>query len=155
MNKIKVMFVCHGNICRSPIAEYCFKQICAENNFKNIEIASSATSTEEIGNDIYYAAKEVLDKNGITYEKRRARQMTQKDYEYYDYIIAMDDYNVYNLRQMFNDVNNKVYKLNYFVGNSKDISDPWYSRQFDECFNQIYIACDMLYQDLSKKEVKK
>lgn len=150
MNKIKIMFVCHGNICRSPIAEYCFKYICNKNNFTNIVIDSSSTSTEEIGNDIYYAAKEVLDKNNIPYRKRSAKQITHADYEYYDYIIAMDDYNVYNLHKMFNDVNNKIYKINYFVGNNKDISDPWYTRKFDECFNQIYKACEGLYLEVSK-----
>ena len=129
-----ILFVCHGNICRSPMAEYIMKQI--TNNEYHIE--SRATSTEEIGNDIDYRAKKVLDKNGIKYDRHYAKRITQEDYDNFDIIVCFDDYNVSKLKRMFND-NSKVIKML-----DKVIDDPWYTGLFDDAYSDIYKGCLLL-----------
>lgn len=143
---MKILFVCHGNICRSPMAEYIMKEIAKNDNFT---IESRATSFEEIGNDIYYLAKDVLKKNNIPFTKHYAKRITKEDYQKFDYIIVMDEYNKTNLlRIVGEDKLNKVYKLLSFIGLSKDVDDPWYTRRFDECFNEIYSGCKALYEHI-------
>lgn len=140
MRKYKVMFVCHGNICRSPMAEYVFKDIVKKNNKEDMFIvSSSATSLEEIGNDVYYLAKEELRRNGIAFSKRQAVRITYHDMIEYDFILIMDDYNMSNLKRMFSELYpfKNVYKLSKFISSDKDIDDPWYSRNFEKCFNEI------------------
>lgn len=150
-NMKKILFVCHGNICRSPMAEAIMKDICAKSPCHKFEIASAATSTEEIGNDIYYEAKRVLLKNKIPFESRKARQITKADYNYYDYIVVMDDYNIYNLRRIIvEDYAHKVYKLNNFIHSDKDVDDPWYTREFDKCFLEIYNGCKAMHEYILK-----
>ena len=110
---MKILFVCHGNICRSPMAEYIMKEIAKNDNFT---IESRATSFEEIGNDIYYLAKDVLRKNIIPFTKHYAKRITKEDYQKFDYIIVMDEYNKTNLlRIVGEDKLNKVYKLLSFI----------------------------------------
>ena len=100
----RVLYICHGNICRSPIAEYVFKDMVRKAGIEDdFEIASAATSREEIGNDIYPPAKMVMDAHSIVYDRRQARQVTVPDLDYYDYIIAMEDYNLRNISRMFGD----------------------------------------------------
>ena len=145
----KVLFVCHGNICRSPMAEYIMKYLCKD---EEIYISSCATSTEEIGNDLYYKTKEILDVHHIPYGKHRARQITKQDYNSYDYIIVMDDYNLYNIRKfIIDDYAHKVYKLNNFVGSEKDVDDPWYTRNFETCYQEIYNGCLKLKEHITNK----
>lgn len=137
MNKTKILFVCHGNICRSVMAEYIMKSLNSDALIK-----SRATSFEEIGNDIYPPIKEVLKRHNIKYDRHYATRITQEDYDNFDYIIVMDDYNLYNLKRIIkSDDYKKVYKLNNFIGSSKDIDDPWYTRRFEECYQEIYKAC--------------
>ena len=123
-----VLFVCHGNICRSPMAEYMFKDL-TDNKYK---IESRATSTEEIGNDIHYGTKRILDKYNIPYTRHYARQISIDDYNNFDIIVCFDDYNLNNLRRMFKDTS-KVIKLL-----DRDIADPWYTHDFDITYNDIY-----------------
>lgn len=135
--KTRVIFVCHGNICRSVMAEYIMKSL---NN--DLIIESRATSTEEIGNDIYPPVKRTLDIHDIKYDKHSASQITKSEYHLADYVIVMDSYNLFNLKRIIGDVDySKIYKLNYFVETDDDIEDPWYSREFEKCFNEIYKAC--------------
>ena len=136
----KIMFVCHGNICRSPMAEYIFKYL--SNN--NYIVESRATSTEEIGNDIYYLAKKELDMHNIPYSKHKALQITLEEYNEYDLIVCFDEKNINNLNRLF--VNNKkVIKLL-----DKDIDDPWYTGDFKKTYFEIYEGCVELLKKLKK-----
>ena len=108
---VKIMFICHGNICRSVSAEYIMKDL-AKKNGVELYVSSAATSREEIGNDIYFPAKRKLKEKGIPFSRHYARQATMSDYLSYDYLICMDENNVRNLNRMFdNDPDHKIYKL--------------------------------------------
>ena len=140
---IKILFVCHGNICRSPMAEFVMKNLVNKKGMADqFEIASAATSTEEIGNPVYPPAKRKLKEHGISCEGKTARQMTKEDYAYYDYIIAMDRFNLKNMtRFVGNDADNKVSLLMDFTNRPKDVADPWYTGDFDETWNDVYEGC--------------
>ena len=125
-----ILFVCHGNICRSPMAEYIFKYLTKE----KYKVESRATSTEEIGNDMHYKTKEQLIKHNIPFNRHKAKQITLDDYNNYDIIICFDNYNLNNLKRMFN--GNKEIKLL-----DNDIDDPWYTGDFDKTYNEIYYGC--------------
>ena len=132
----KVLFICHGNVCRSVSAEYIMKDL-AKKNGVDLYVSSAATSREEIGNDIYPPAKRKLKEKGVPFSRHYARQATMSDYLSYDYLICMDENNVRNLNRMFdNDPDHKIYKLL-----SRDVSDPWYSNDFETAYNDIYEGC--------------
>ncbi len=151
----KIMFVCHGNICRSPMAEFIFKDMLKKAHIENDFLVSScATSTEEIyngvGNEVYPPAKRELAKHGISCEGKRAVQLKKGDYEKYDLFIAMDDYNVRNIMRIFGtDSEGKVKKLLSFTGANGNVSDPWYSGEFDVAYRVIYEGCKALMEYLS------
>ena len=129
---MKIMFVCLGNICRSPMAEYIFKSLDKDNKYI---ISSSGISDEEYGNDIYPPAKDILNKYNIKYDKHFAHKITKEEYDENDYIVVMEDYHINRLNSMFGD-NNKVIKLL-----EKHIEDPWYTGNFDKVYNEIYEGC--------------
>lgn len=134
---IKILFICHGNICRSVMAEYIMKDLIKKEELNDkFYIESKATSAEEIGNDIYYLAKDQLIKNGIQFSKHRARQIKKSDLDEFDYIIAMEKYNIDNLVRMFGP-SNKYSMLLSYVGKNKDIEDPWYTGDFDKVYKEI------------------
>lgn len=136
---IRILFVCHGNICRSPMAEFLCKDMVAKlGRASEFEIASAATSTEEIGNPVHHGTARKLAEVGISAKGKRARQITRADYDYYDYLIGMDEWNIRNMMRMFGaDPEHKVYRLLAFAGVDRDIADPWYTGNFDETYDDI------------------
>lgn len=147
---IKIMFVCHGNICRSTMAEFVMKDLVQKAGLADeFIINSSATSREEIGSDIHYGTKAKLREMGIPYTKRRAVQMTKADYDMYDYIIVMDNNNLYNLKYIIGeDTEHKVYKMMSFAGENRDVKDSWYTGNFDETYLDINKGCRALLEQL-------
>ena len=187
----KILFVCHGNICRSPMAEFVMKKMvaelqddagleCADNdaaglkgadiddaglNCADFEIASAATSTEEIGNPVYPPARRMLERHGIDCRGKTARQMTLRDYEYYDYIVLMDRNNLRNLRWILPPAiyeweciggsatdtrlpHKKVSLLMDWTGNSRDVADPWYTGDFEATWNDVNEGCRAMLTSL-------
>ena len=141
---MNIVFLCHGNICRSPMAEYVFKYLIKKNNVSHLfNICSRATSNEENGNDIYPPAKKILNQKGIPYGIHRAKRITKEEYENADYILAMEEFNVYNLKHVIGNVDsNKVYLLRNWSNVVKDIEDPWYSGNFNKVFEEILEGCN-------------
>ena len=143
----KIMFVCHGNICRSPMAEFVFKKMIDEKGLSSkYEASSSATSSEEIwngvGNPVYHPAKAELKKHGIECNDKRAIQLTKSDYDKYDMFIAMDSNNVRNMHRTFgNDKNGKISKLMDYTNRPGDVADPWYTGRFEVTYRDIYEGC--------------
>ena len=154
---IKILFVCHGNICRSPMAEFIMKDKVKNLGLEDLfEIASAATSSEEIwngvGNPMFPSAKDELKKHGIACAGKKARQMVKSDYEKYDYLIGMDDANIRNMKKLFGD-GDKIFKLLSFLGGDDSVSDPWYTDRFDVAFEDINRGIDGFLKYLEEKNV--
>ena len=151
---IKIMFVCHGNICRSPMAEFIMKDMVNKRGLANeFFIASSATSDEEIrngvGNRMYPPAQAELRRNGIPFEPRRATRLVASDYGKYDLLIGMDSANIRNMHRILGgDPENKIHKLMEYTSTPTDVSDPWYSDRFDIAFKDISNGCRCLLDSL-------
>ena len=142
-----ILFVCYGNICRSPMAEMIFKDMVYKSNKRYmISCVSRATSVEELGNDIHPGTQKKLLENNIPYTRHYASKVEETDYNDFDYFICMDDKNVRNLSYIFDDPKNKVYKLL-----SKDIADPWYTGNFDLTYDEIVQGINYLISDLKSK----
>ena len=139
----KILFICHGNICRSPMAEFVMKQLVKNEGLEGqFEIASAATSTEEIDNPVYPPARRKLAEHGIGCEGKTARQMTRSDYQYYDYIIAMDRNNLRNLKRMFGeDTEHKISLLMDYTHRPDDVADPWYTGDFEATWQDVSEGC--------------
>lgn len=147
---IKVLFVCHGNICRSTMAESVFTHMVKERHIDHLfEIYSAATSREEIGNGPHYGTVGKLRREGIPVVPHRAIQMTQKDYEYYDYLIGMDTANIRNMNRIVGgDPQDKIYKLLSFAGRGDDVADPWYTGDFDATYRDVVEGCEAFLEFL-------
>ena len=153
---IKVLFVCLGNICRSPMAEMVFKDMVNKKGLADkFYINSAATSSEAVGNGIYYGTREILKEQGIPFTEHISRQMTKKDYKDFDYILGMEEKNIRNiLRIIGEDKNNKVFRLLDFSEKPRDIADPWYTGEFDITYYDIEDGCNSFLEYLKKnKEV--
>lgn len=147
---IRIVFICHGNICRSPMAEFVMKNLVQEAGLAEMfEITSRATSREEIGNDIYPPAKKILAKYNVPFSKHSANQITVSEAEYFDYLILMDTNNLRNFNRMFGDkFSHKVSLLLSFTGESRGIADPWYSGNFEETFSDVTLGCKAFLKKL-------
>jgi protein-tyrosine phosphatase len=149
---VKVMFVCHGNICRSPMAEFVFRHMVEEKRLSDkFYIVSSATSREEIGNPVHPGTKRKLSEVGILCKGKTAVQLVKKDYEIYDYIVCMESYNIKNaLRIVGDDKDGKIHRLLDFSTRPRDIADPWYTGNFDETYSDIKEGCAALLDHILK-----
>ena len=155
MRKIKILFVCHGNICRSPMAEFLLKDMVSKLGFaQEFYIASAATSTEEIwngiGNPVYPPARQELARHGISCEGKRAVQLKKADYAAYDYLIGMDQWNIRNMMRIVKqDPEHKICRLLEFTDRpGDDIADPWYTGQFERTYQDILEGCTGLLKHL-------
>ncbi len=145
----KIIFVCHGNICRSPMAEFIFKDLIRQNGLEEqFYVESAAVSTEEIGNSIYPPAKRCLNAHAIPFDKSKtARQITRSDYDRFDLIICMDRMNLRWLKYIIpDDPQNKVHLMMSFVGIDRDVADPWYTGDFEATYNDVLKASRSLLE---------
>lgn len=149
---IKVLFICHGNICRSTMAESVFTHMINQRHLSHLfEVNSAATSREEIGNPPHRGTVSKLRQVGIPVIPHRATQMTRADYDYYDYLIGMDTANIRNMNRIVGgDPDGKIYKLSAFAGLSKDIADPWYTGNFDETYDDVVEGCEAFLDFLKR-----
>ena len=154
---IRVLFICHGNICRSPMAEFILKDMVARRGIADrFKIASAATSTEEIwngvGNPVYPPARAELAKHGISCEGKRAVQLKASDYDEYDYLIGMDSMNIKNMERMTGHAGGeKIHKLLEYAGSSADCKDPWYTNRFEETYRDIVTGCTAFLEFLEQQ----
>ena len=151
---IKIMFVCHGNICRSPMAEFVMRDIIKKAGLnKKIHIASSATSREEIGNPVHPGTRKKLAEYCLSVDGKTATQITKEDYKNYDYIIVMDSFNLRNLQRIIgSDIEKKVYMLLDFADGG-DIADPWYTGNFDRTYDDILKGCKGLFNKITTEDL--
>lgn len=147
----KILFVCHGNICRSPMAEFIMKKL-VENARRqgDFHIASAATSTEELGNSVYPPARRKLAEHGISCDGKTARQLTRRDYDEYDILIGMDSYNIRNMKRMCGgDPEGKIHLLMDFTDRPGEVADPWYTGDFDATYRDCMEGCEGLLRRLT------
>ena len=149
---IKILFVCHGNICRSPMAEFVMKDLVKNAGLEDhFFIRSAATSTEELGNSVYYPAKRKLAEHGISCDGKTARQMTLRDYQEYDLLIAMDNYNIRNMHRICGgDPDNKISRLLDHTDTPGEVADPWYSGDFEATWQDVLAGCTALLAECRK-----
>jgi len=144
------LFICHGNICRSPMAEFVMKDLVKKAGLEDqFEIASAAVSREELGNPVYPPARKIMAAHGIRCDGKTARQMSASDYSRYDHLICMDRSNLYLLERIIgNDPDNKVSLLLDHAGIYRDVADPWYTGDFEATWNDVMAGCTALLEKL-------
>ncbi len=149
---VKILFVCHGNICRSPMAEFVMKDLVKKAGLEDeFVIASSAVSAEELGNHVYPPAKKVLEEHGISVGDKHAELLTKRDYDLYDLLIAMDTSNLQNIDRIIrSDPEDKVHLLMSYAGKSASVADPWYTGDFETAYNDIREGCEGLLRSLTQ-----
>ena len=146
---MRVLFVCHGNICRSPMAEFVLKDLAKKARRDDLIIASAGTSTEELGRDTHHGTKKELKAHNIEFCSRHARQVAKDEYENWDIFVVMDSANKRNLERIFGaDPQGKIAKMMSFVGSSTDVADPWYTGDFERTFSDIYKACKAFLEQI-------
>ncbi len=153
MKQIRILFVCHGNICRSPMAEFVMKHLVHEaGRDAEFYIESAATSTEEIGNEVYPPAKRKLAEHGISCKGKTARQMTHSDYTRFDLLIGMDSWNIRNMERISGgDPEGKIHKLMDYTQRPGDVADPWYTGNFEATWQDVLEGCTALLEVRSKR----
>ncbi len=149
---INILFVCHGNICRSPMAEFVMKERVRQAGLDAaVYVESAAMHRDEIGSDVHYGTKEILDRYGIPYEHRAARLATTADYDKFDYIVGMDRCNMRDMMRLYhNDPDGKLSLLMDWVGASRDVADPWYTGDFDTTYEDVDAGCLALVEHLKR-----
>lgn len=155
MNKIyKILFICHGNICRSPMAECIMAELLKQAGVNNIEVASAATSTEETGNDIHPSSQAQLKAASIARRPHYAHRMTAQEAEEADLIIGMDRANMMNLRRMVpKEQYHKLHLLLDYTGENRDVDDPWYTGEYSTAFKDISNGCNALFKELKQNGI--
>lgn len=150
---IKVLMICHGNICRSPMAEFVFRDMVNKAGLSHaITVESAATSREEIGNPVHYGTRNKMQQMGIPMAPHYATQMRKQDYKEYDYLIGMEQWNMRNMKRICGeDKEHKMYKLLDFSKHPRDIADPWYSGNFDATYNDVKEGCEALLTYLKRE----
>lgn len=153
---VKILFVCHGNICRSPMAEFCLKDMAKKAGVSgSLEIGSAATSYEEIGNPVYPPAKRKLAEHGIGCAGKTARRMTKGDYERYDLLIGMDDENIHNMRRICGgDPKGKIRLLLDWTGRPGNVADPWYTGDFEATWRDVSEGCSKIIEEILEGKQK-
>ena len=151
----RIMFVCHGNICRSPMAELVFRKMVKDRGLDNdFVISSSATSTEEIGNPVYPPARRELMSHGISSDGKYSVQLTRADYERYDLLVGMDSANIRNMHRMLGgDPDSKIRKLLDYTERGGDVADPWYTGDFRATYRDVYDGCEALLEKILKGDM--
>lgn len=147
----RILFICHGNICRSPMAEMIMKKLVSDaRRTDEFFIESAAVSTEEIGNPIYPPAQRTLRQHGVPFTDHRARQVTRRDYDCYDLLICMDSYNIRWLNRIIpnGDPDGKVHLLMEYAGSVRDVADPWYTGDFEATWRDCLAGCTRLLEQL-------
>ena len=150
---IKILFICHGNICRSPMAEFLMKELVRQaGQAEAFCIASAATSAEELGNPVYPPVRRKLAEHGIDCSGKTARQLTRRDYEDWDLLIGMDEENMAGMRRLFGgDPEGKLHMLLEYAGLHRGVADPWYTRDFDAAWQDVTVGCTALLTRLSRR----
>lgn len=150
----RILFVCHGNICRSPMAEFVMKDLVQKaGREEEFYIESAATSTEEIGNSVYPPARRKLAEHGINCKGKTARQIRPADYERFDLIVGMDEWNIRNMHRMLGgDPEGKIYKLMDFTKRPGDVADPWYTDDFEATWRDVLEGCSAILADCTNNK---
>ena len=151
---IKILFICHGNICRSPMAEFVMKDLVAKAGLSDrFAIASCATSTEEIGNSVYPPARRKLAEHGISCAGKTARQLRRDDYANWDYLVGMDEANRRNITRMCGgDPNSKISLLLDHTSHPREVADPWYTGDFEQTWQDVLEGCTALLTEIRNRE---
>ena len=152
---IRILFVCHGNICRSPVAEFVMKKLVEDTGLASaFKIASAATSTEELGNPVYPPARKKLAEYGIGCARKVAGQLTNQDYAEYDLLIGMDSANIRNMERICHgDPEHKIHLLMEYTSSTRDVADPWYTRDFEATWQDVVAGCNGIIEKISTGSV--
>ena len=150
-NLRKILFVCHGNICRSPMAEFVMKDLLAKAGITDVSVESAALRTDEIGNDIHYGTRGILVKYGIPFSSRSAWQLTAAKVSEYDMVVGMDAYNMADLKRLvYPEDKGKVFKMLELTGSSRDVADPWFTGNFEETYEDVLAGCTAILESIIK-----
>ena len=150
-NLRKILFVCHGNICRSPMAEFVMKDLLAKAGITDVSVESAALRTDEIGNDIHYGTRGILVKYGIPFARRSAWQLTAAKVSEYDMVVGMDAYNMADLKRLvYPEDMGKVFKMLELTGSLRDVADPWFTGNFEATYEDVLAGCTAILESIIK-----